>query len=133
MSLKEIAASTTAIGRRSLRLARDYMVESYNAVAVYGDTVRSSFKIDSSIHQDLPCSSVIMNAYQSLVLGNVSRFRNEVREFVLKHNEESFQSDETQAEFKLILDKWDIILTALGGRPPQQNNDTTEQQAASQG
>ena len=39
VSLKVIAASTTAVGRRSLRFARDYMVEHYGATAVYGDTV----------------------------------------------------------------------------------------------
>lgn len=39
VALKELAASCTATGRRSLLFARDYMVEKYGATAVYGDSV----------------------------------------------------------------------------------------------
>lgn len=39
VSLKELAASCTATGRRSLLFARDYMVKEYGATAVYGDSV----------------------------------------------------------------------------------------------
>ena len=37
--LKEIAASTTSVGRRSLLFARDYIMQTYGAVPVYGDSV----------------------------------------------------------------------------------------------
>lgn len=45
--LKELAASTTSVGRRSLITARDYMVENYGAEAVYGDT--------DSVFMRFPC------------------------------------------------------------------------------
>lgn len=45
--LKEIAASTTATGRKSLLTARDYIFKTYGATPVYGDTVR--FIYDSGL------------------------------------------------------------------------------------
>ncbi len=42
VALKELAASCTATGRKNLLFARDYMVNTYGAVAVYGDSVAAT-------------------------------------------------------------------------------------------
>ena len=62
---KDIAASTTAVGRRHLHLAKDYVKEHYpNADIVYGDTdsIFVNFNVHKGLEQELSNSEALQKS-----------------------------------------------------------------------
>lgn len=57
--LKDLAASTTAVGRNNLLFARDYILQNYkNSVAVYGDTDSVFMKFETNDENGNPLTGI---------------------------------------------------------------------------